>query len=87
MAVQVLVGDRFGRVLGEITPLLGNITWRLNKIGKTTVTISKKDAKVSENFFRYGNRLLIQFTDDIGLPAWGGVMDTPSVPGNGPPSC
>ena len=77
MATQVLVGDRFGRVLGEVTPLIGPVAWRLNAIGRTILTFSKKDPKATELLLRHGNRILIQFSADIGLPNWGGVIDPP----------
>lgn len=79
MGVTCLIGDRFGRIITELTPDVGTLPWRLNKIGKTTLTLAKSDAKLTEDNIRYGNRVLIQFTEDVGLPDWGGVMDTPVV--------
>ena len=75
--IRVLIGDRFGRVIGEVTPSIGAISWRLNSIGRVILTFSKNDAKTTEAMLRHGNRVLIQFSSDIGLPDWGGVLDPP----------
>jgi len=77
MMTQVLIGDRFGRLIAEANPLIGPVSWRLNDIGKTTLTFSKNDSKVKARFLRSGNRVMIKFSSDLGLPPWGGVMDLP----------
>ena len=75
MAQRVLIGDYSGRLVGEIEPDLGVVTWRLNQAASVKFTLSKKDIKTKEDLLRYGNRVLIQF--DNGLPSWGGVIETP----------
>lgn len=75
MSVQVLIGDRFGRVIAEVQPDVGLLPWRLNQIGKTTLTFSRSDSKATEEYLRYGNRVLIRFDEDLGLPAWGGTIE------------
>lgn len=77
MAMQVLLGDRFGRVLAEVQPDVGPISWRLNKAGKVPLVFSRSDEKTTEEYLRYGNRILIQFDGDLGLPAWGGTLEPP----------
>lgn len=74
MAVAKMhVGNRNGDVLAELNGTIGPVSWRLNKIGKTTVTLALDDAK--PELLAYGNRILLEF--DNGLPNWGGVIDTP----------
>jgi hypothetical protein len=77
MAVEVLIGDRFGKVVGEVKPQLGPVSWRLNKIGKVDLAFAKTDPKVTESTLQYGNRVLIRFSDDVGLPPWGGTIEPP----------
>ena len=36
MAVRALVANRTRRIIGEIEPELGPVSWRLNKVGKAT---------------------------------------------------
>jgi len=77
MAVQVLIGDRFGKVIAEVQPEVSEVAWRLNEIARAQMIFSKKDAKATEENLQYGNRVLIKFSSDIGLPNWGGVIDLP----------
>jgi hypothetical protein len=72
---RVLIGDRTGRLLAEVEPLVGPVSWRLNDVGRATLTFAKTDPKCIEDFLRFGNRVLIQFGN--GLPDWGGVIDPP----------
>ena len=73
--MRVLIGDRFGRILGEITPFLDPLTWVLNEIGKTRITISRHSSDYEETLLRLGNRIYVEL--DNGLPAWGGVLGLP----------
>jgi hypothetical protein len=77
MAVEVLIADRFGRVMTEVTPRIGPVSWRLNKVGKAELLFAKTDPKATESNLQYGNRVLIRFSDDIGLPAWAGTIEAP----------
>ncbi len=72
---RVLVADRTGRILAEVEPQVGPLSWRLNGVGKATLTFAKSDPKASEDYLQFGNRVLIQFAN--GLPDWGGVIDPP----------
>jgi len=73
--MRVLVGDRFGRLLEEITPNIDSIVWALNQIGKTRLTSSRQSKEFNETLLGIGNRIYIEF--DNGLPPWGGVLGLP----------
>jgi hypothetical protein len=75
MTARVLVADRVGKILAEIEPELGPVSWRLNGVGKLGFSLSRTDPKATEDNLRFGNRILVQF--DNGLPNWGGVIDPP----------
>jgi hypothetical protein len=77
MAMEVLIGDRFGRVIAEVQPEVGPLSWRLNLVGKTTLTFSRSDDKAIEENLRYGNRVLVRFDEGLGLPVWGGTIEPP----------
>lgn len=79
--IRVVLGDRFGRVLTEIQPDIGRISWRLNDVGKVSFLLRTADPKATEHNLRFGNRIYIDF--DNGLPAWGGVIDVPRSWGAG----
>jgi hypothetical protein len=73
--MRVLIGDRFGKVLTEVVAGVGPVSWILNGIGKTTLSLALRDAKATEENLRVGNRIYIEM--DAGLPVWGGVLDLP----------
>jgi hypothetical protein len=75
--MQVLVGDRFGNIITELQPQVGPMSWILNNIGKSALTLAKSDPKATETNLQIGNRVTIEL--DNGLPLWGGVMDLPRV--------
>lgn len=75
--VRLLIGDRSGSILAELTPDVGPISWRLNGVGEVSFTLPISDSKATESNLRIGNRVLVQF--DSGLPEWGGVIDLPRV--------
>lgn len=72
---QFLVGDKTGRIIAELEPDVGPVSWRLNDIGRCQFSLARTDSKATETNLRYGNRVLIKF--DNGLPDWGGIIDTP----------
>jgi len=77
-ALEVLIADRLtGRILAEVEPLVGPVSWRQNNVGKTTLRFAKRDPKLDRTLFQFGNLVLIQF--DNGLPPWGGVLDLPTT--------
>ena len=78
---RFLVADRTGRIIEELEPNIGPISWRLDDIGRCQFSLSQRDPKATETNLRYGNRVLIHF--DNGLPDWGGVIDFPRVWQNG----
>ena len=77
---QVRVGDKMGVLLGELEGDINQITWRMNDISNFSIRLSKQDAKVAETLLQYGNRIIVEF--DNGLPAWGGMIDTPRTWGS-----
>lgn len=75
MAIEVLVFDRLSNVIGEIYPDVTEVTWRLNQYGVAKYQLPVSDSKATEDFFRFGNRVLFRFSN--GLPDFGGVVDVP----------
>lgn len=82
---RVLVADRTGRILAELQPALVRVSWRLNNVGRATFVLAKTDDKATEDNLRFGNYMLIQFSN--GLPDWGGMIDTPRTWGNAEIAC
>lgn len=75
MALRIVVGDRSGNLLAEVTPDVGPISWRLNDVGRVQLGFARTDLKATQANLAFGNRILIDF--DNGLPNWAGVIDTP----------
>jgi hypothetical protein len=73
--MRVLIGNRFGSIIEEITPGIGPISWILNGVGSVQLSFAKSDAKTTVRNLRLGNRVYIEL--DNGLPAWGGTMELP----------
>jgi hypothetical protein len=71
----VLVGDPFGRVLGELGADVMGVAWKLNDYGQARFVLPRTSATVTETLLRPGNRVLVQFSN--GLPDWGGMLDLP----------
>lgn len=75
MSARLIIGDRQGKLLAELSGTIQSVTWRLSQVGEAKVLVSRLDPKfVAENFLP-GNRAIIKF--DNGLPDFGGVMDMP----------
>jgi hypothetical protein len=72
---RLLIGDKSGTILAELSPDIGSVSWRLNKVGKVDFTIATIDDKAIVDNLKFGNRVLIEFEN--GLPSWGGVIDVP----------
>ncbi len=75
VGINVLIADVNNRILGEMACLVHKVPWILNGIGEAKFSIARSDPLATEEFLRFGNRMLLQF--DNGLPNWGGVIDTP----------
>jgi hypothetical protein len=73
--MRLLVAGRNGRPVAELEPLIESVEWRLNNAGVLRYQVSQKDEKAIEDYFRFGNLVLVRF--DNGLPDWGGVIDAP----------
>ena len=72
VAYRLLVADVTGRVLTELRPRLSRVSWVLNKPGQLTFAMAKTDAKLRQEYLRFGNRVYLEF--DNGLRPWGGVI-------------
>lgn len=70
--ILFLVADVNGRVLTALRPAVHRASWRENAVGAMTFTLARSDPKLVEEYFTFGNRVLLQF--DNGLPDWGGVL-------------
>ena len=73
--VRCLVGDVSGRIIGELSPEIGPISWRLNEVGRAEFSVARTDDKATEDTLGFGNRIAFQFEN--GLPDWAGVIDPP----------
>ncbi len=74
--MRILLGDRKGVVRAEVVRgRLSSVAWRLNKAGSATLTIARGDPAFRRELLEPGARIYADF--DNGLPAWGGVLDTP----------
>lgn len=72
---RILVGDRFGRLVGEMRPsMFVSASWRIG-IGQATFALAHGSAELSRDLIGFGNRVYVEFTN--GLPPWGGVIDPP----------
>lgn len=72
---RLIVGNKSGTLLDELTADIEFVNWRLNNIGKLRFNIARTDSKATANNLAFGNRVMVQF--DNGLPDWGGVIDPP----------
>ncbi len=73
--MRVQIGDRFGKIIAELLPDVAPLSWILNDIGKTALTLARTDAQATAENLQVGNRVYIDFEN--GLPPWGGVLDLP----------
>jgi hypothetical protein len=72
---RILVGDRFGRLVGELRPkVLSSAAWRFG-IGQATLELAYGSPELSRDLVEFGNRIYVEFAN--GLPPWGGVFDPP----------
>lgn len=72
---RLLVADRYGYLLDELSANIEFVNWRLNNVGKVKFAIGANDSKATRANLGFGNRIFIEF--DNGLPDWGGVIDPP----------
>jgi len=75
--MRALIGNRFGKILTEVIADVGAVSWILDGIGRTRVTLPVTGPKATETNLQIGNRVYLEM--DHGLPAWGGVLDMPRV--------
>ena len=67
----MLVGDEYGRLIGELSGDITALSYELNAVGRAKITVPPRLAHLIE----FGNRLLIYL--DNGLPPWAGFIDPP----------
>ena len=79
--MKAIIGDRFGKVLGEITPYFDTFSTILNGIGRTKMSISRNSVDFRSELLSKGNTIYVEF--DNGIPAWGGTLDLPYLWGIG----
>ena len=79
--MKAIVGDKYGKILGEIHPQFDTFSTILNGIGKTKMVISKNSIDYLPSLLEKGNTIYVEFENN--LPAWGGVLDLPYVWGVG----
>jgi hypothetical protein len=72
---RALIFSPQGVQLAEVEPELESVVWRLNGVGPARFTLAWSDPKCTPTNLRFGNRLLLQFSN--GLPDWAGVIDLP----------
>lgn len=72
---RLLVGDKTGNLLAELSAEIDSISWRLSKVGVCKFSMAITDDKAIEDYLKFGNRILIGF--DNGLSNWGGMIDPP----------
>jgi hypothetical protein len=63
------------RIIAQLEGEIGPTSWRKNDVGRSSLTISKTDPKAIADNLRFGNHVLIAFSN--GLPNWGGVIQPP----------
>lgn len=72
-AARVMVADRSGRYLADITPTISGVSWRLGRVGRGKLEFLTADPAMVEDILQFGNLVLIEFEN--GMQAWGGFMD------------
>jgi len=73
--MRILLGNRFGKIIEEVQPDVGSVSWILDGIGQVVLTFAKSDSKATASNLQVGNRVYIEM--DHGLPAWGGTIEVP----------
>jgi len=73
--VRLIVGDRLGKVLGQIRfPLVEGLTWEMGEAGSGSFVLAASQVAgfYTKPLLQAGNRVLVE--SDNGLPAWVGVL-------------
>lgn len=70
--VTAIAADPFGRILDELEPEIGSVSWVLNGVGGATIRMATNDPKWVPENFRFGGILLLEFGN--GLPPFAGVV-------------
>jgi len=75
--IEATICDQSFHALADIVPSWESVAWRLNGIGMARFNLPYVDAACRRDYLREGNGLYLRFSEDVGLPAWGGVLDLP----------
>jgi len=79
MASRITIYDKSGQYLTEVNATF-NREYKLNEFGSGTFTLSTADEKCRDDYLQFGNFVMVEHEK---LPAWGGMIDTPQIWGNG----
>lgn len=74
-AIKVGIYNRSGWKIDEIVYDFQSISWIISGAGQLPITLPYSNPKATRDNIKLGNLVAVQFSN--GLPAWGGVMDTP----------
>lgn len=75
MSAILTVCDRSRRAQQEAAGIIDSVVWRLNDVGQAIHTEPYADAG---SFWREGSPVVIEFSADLDLPAWGGILSKPT---------
>ena len=59
--MKAIVGDKYGKILGEIHPHFDTFSTILNGIGKTKMVISKNSIDYLHSLLEKGNTIYVEF--------------------------
>jgi len=71
---QIIVASRTGEILGECDGELQTCTWRTNKYGTASITLSSQSSQLLNGWYEFGALVFIRFDN---LRSWVGAIDTP----------
>ncbi len=81
MSGSLTLYSGFGAALGQVNSPKYDVEWRINTVTRLRFTLSTADAACRADWLQFGNLVLVE--PGNGLPAWGGVIDTPREWGRG----
>lgn len=81
MSGSLTLYSGFGVALGQVKSPKYDVEWRINTVTRLRFSLSTSDAACREDWLQFGNLVLVE--PGNGLPAWGGVIDTPREWGRG----
>lgn len=70
--ITCLIANPQRRILTQVHPDVGAISWRISDFGVVKITMARKDTNLTEDNFKVGNWLYLTFGN--GLPDWAGFI-------------